>query len=63
MLVGYATARLGFLGEGAGPMLSRLSFFVRAPFLLFSVLATADVQALFSSIRRGLARPGCARPG
>ena len=50
VLVGYATARLGFLGEGAGPMLSRLSFFVLAPFLLFSVLATADVRALFSSL-------------
>ncbi len=50
VLVGYLTARLGFLGEGAGQVLSRLSFFVLAPFLLFSVLATADVGALFSSL-------------
>lgn len=50
VLVGYVTARLGFLGDGAGPVLSRVSFFVLAPFLLFSVLATADVRALFSSL-------------
>lgn len=50
VLIGYVTARLGFLGEGAGPVLSRVSFFVLAPFLLFSVLATADVRALFSSL-------------
>ncbi|MCA0252101.1 MAG: AEC family transporter [Actinobacteria bacterium] len=50
VLAGYLTARLGFLGDGAGPVLSRLSFFVLAPFLLFSVLATADVRALFSSL-------------
>ena len=50
VVVGYVTARLGFLGERAVPVLSRLSFSVLAPFLLFSVLATADVGALFSSL-------------
>lgn len=50
VLIGYVTARLGLLGDDAGPMLSRLSFFVLAPFLLFSVLATADVATLFSSL-------------
>ena len=50
VVVGYVTARLGFLGERAVPVLSRLSFSVLAPFLLFSVLATADVGAIFSSL-------------
>lgn len=50
VVVGYVTARLGFLGERAVPVLGRLTFNVLAPFLLFSVLATADVGALFSSL-------------
>lgn len=50
VVVGYVTARLGFLGERAVPVLSRLSFSVLAPCLLFSVLAAADVGALFSSL-------------
>ncbi len=47
---GYVTARSGVLGDRAVPVLSRLTFHVLAPFLLFSVLATADVAELFSSL-------------
>ena len=50
VVVGYVIARSGFLGDRAVPVLSRLTFHVLAPFLLFSVLATADVAALFSSL-------------
>ena len=48
VFVGYIAGRTGVLGPGARPMLARLNFNVLAPFLLFSVLATADVGALFS---------------
>ena len=34
----------------SGPVLAKLNFNVLAPFLLFSVLATADVGALFSAL-------------
>ena len=50
VLVGYLAARTGVLGPGARPVLASLNFNVLAPFLLFSVLATADVGALFSSL-------------
>jgi len=50
VLVGYVTARTGLLGREAVTVLARLTFNVLAPFLLFSVLATADVRALFSSL-------------
>ncbi|MDQ7992467.1 MAG: AEC family transporter [Propionicimonas sp.] len=50
VVVGYVTARSGLLGQGAVTVLARLTFNVLAPFLLFSVLATADVGALFSSL-------------
>ena len=48
--VGYLIARIGLLGEGAGPMLNRLAFFVLLPALLFTVLAEADVHRLFSTL-------------
>ncbi len=47
--VGYVIARIGLLGEHAPFVLSRLTFFVLAPFLLFSVLSQADVATLFSA--------------
>lgn len=50
VVVGYVTARLGILGEHARPVLARLTFSVLTPCLLFSVLATADVAALFSAL-------------
>lgn len=48
--VGYALGRSDLLGPHAGPVLSRLSFFVLSPALLFTVLAEADVDALFSNL-------------
>lgn len=50
VVVGYVTARSGLLGAEAVTVLARLTFNVLAPFLLFSVLATADVRTLFSSL-------------
>lgn len=47
---GYAVGRGGLLGPGAGRVLGRLAFFVLSPCLLFTVLAKADVHALFSSL-------------
>lgn len=46
--VGYLVARTGLLPPEAGPMLSRLAFFVLLPPLLFTVLAGSDVRHLFS---------------
>ncbi|SIN90259.1 AEC family transporter [Agromyces cerinus] len=48
VFVGWIAGRTGVLGPEARPMLARLNFSVLAPFLLFSVLAKADVGALFS---------------
>ncbi|ANJ28013.1 AEC family transporter [Agromyces aureus] len=48
VFVGWLAGRLGVLGPSARPVLAQLNFNVLAPFLLFSVLATADVHALFS---------------
>ncbi|KQM81402.1 AEC family transporter [Agromyces sp. Leaf222] len=48
VFVGWLAGRLGVLGPSARPVLAQLNFNVLAPFLLFSVLATADVGALFS---------------
>jgi malonate transporter and related proteins len=50
VLVGWIAGRTGVLGPGARPILANLNFNVLAPFLLFSVLATADVGALFSAL-------------
>ena len=50
VVVGYVAGRVGVLGPEARPVLARLNFSVLAPFLLFSVLATADVRALFSAL-------------
>ncbi|HET8779682.1 MAG TPA: AEC family transporter, partial [Agromyces sp.] len=50
VVVGYVTARTGILGQGGRQVLALLAFYVLAPFLLFSVLATADVGALFSAL-------------
>ncbi|MFF2275689.1 AEC family transporter [Agromyces sp. NPDC058126] len=48
VFAGWLAGRTGVLGPEARPILARLTFNVLAPFLLFSVLATADVGALFS---------------
>lgn len=50
VLVGWIAARTGVVGPEARLVLARLNFSVLAPFLLFSVLATADVRRLFSSL-------------
>jgi malonate transporter len=50
VFVGWVAGRTGVLGPGARPVLAMLNFNVLAPFLLFSVLATADVGALFSAL-------------
>lgn len=48
--VGYVIARTNLLGDGARIVLSRLTFFVLSPFLLFSILAQADLRTLFSAL-------------
>jgi malonate transporter len=48
--IGYVIGRIDLLGEHARPGLARLTFFVLSPFLLFVVLAQADVRTLFSAL-------------
>ena len=48
--VGYLVGRLGLLGDHAEFVLGRLAFFVLSPALLFTVLAEADADELFSSL-------------
>lgn len=48
--VGYLIGRIDLLGPHAEHALSRLAFFVLSPALLFTVLAGADVQHLFSAL-------------
>lgn len=50
ILVGWIAARTGVLPPEARPVLARLNFTVLGPFLLFSVLSTADVGTLFSAL-------------
>src|SRR6478752_668342 len=50
ILVGWILGRIDLLGEHARPVLARLTFFVLSPFLLFVVLAQADVHTLFSAL-------------
>lgn len=47
---GYLVGRIGLLGEHAPSVLSRLSFYVLSPCLLFTVLGDAEVHVLFSSL-------------
>jgi predicted permease len=50
IVVGYIVGRIDLLGPHARYVLSRLTFFVLSPFLLFVVLARADVATLFSAL-------------
>ena len=50
IVVGYILGRIDLLGAHARPVLSRLTFYVLSPFLLFTVLAQADVAVLFSAL-------------
>ncbi|MGM7679615.1 AEC family transporter [Microbacterium sp. A94] len=48
--VGYILGRIDLLGPHARHVLSRLTFFVLSPFLLFTVLSQADASMLFSAL-------------
>jgi len=48
--LGWILGRIDLLGPHARHVLSRLTFFVLSPFLLFVVLAQADVHTLFSAL-------------
>jgi malonate transporter len=50
ILIGYILGRIDLLGPHGRHVLSRLTFFVLSPFLLFVVLAQADVHTLFSAL-------------
>lgn len=50
ILVGWIIGRIDLLGEHGRTVLARLTFFVLSPFLLFTVLAQADVRVLFSAL-------------
>jgi predicted permease len=50
ILAGYLVGRSGVLGEHGRFVLARLAFYVLSPAMLFTVLADADVHALFSSL-------------
>ncbi|MBA8816181.1 hypothetical protein FHX48_001254 [Microbacterium halimionae] len=50
IFIGYILGRINLLGEHARFVLSRLTFFVLSPFLLFVVLARADIHSLFSAL-------------
>jgi len=50
IVVGWLLGRIDLLGEHGRPVLARLTFFVLSPFLLFVVLAQADVRMLFSAL-------------
>lgn len=50
IVLGYVVGRVGILGAGAGAVLNRLAFFVLNPALLFTVLAEADLDNLFSEL-------------
>lgn len=50
VLVGWVVARTGVLPPEARPVLAKLNLTVLGPFLLFSVLSTADVGTLFSAL-------------
>ncbi len=48
--VGYVVGRVNLLGPAAQPVIARTVFFVLSPFLLFTVLAEAEVERLFSPL-------------
>jgi malonate transporter and related proteins len=50
VLVGYLLGRFDLLGPGAQLVLNRFVFFVAAPCLLFTVIATANTAVLFSPV-------------
>lgn len=50
VLVGYLAGRSGFAGPHAGPVLSRIAFYITNPALLFTILATSELHAIFSAL-------------
>ncbi len=50
ILVGYIIGRIGLLGVQGREILNKLAFYVCSPLLLFTILGTADVGTLFSSL-------------
>ena len=50
IVLGWILGRIDLLGPHGRHVLSRLTFFVLSPFLLFVVLAQADVHTLFSAL-------------
>lgn len=49
IFVGYLAGRYELAGRDASQVLSRTAFFITNPALLFTILATADLQAVFSA--------------
>jgi malonate transporter and related proteins len=45
---GYLVVRVGVVPAGANVALNRVAFFVASPALLFTILADADLQVVFS---------------
>ena len=50
VVVGWVSARSGVLPPETRQVLAKMNFTVLGPFLLFSVLSTADVETLFSAL-------------
>lgn len=50
IFLGWIIGRIDLLGEHGRYVLSRLTFFVLSPFLLFVVLSQSDVKTLFSAM-------------
>lgn len=49
IFVGWIVARYGVIGENAEPVLAKLTFFVLTPALLVTVVASSDVEVLFTA--------------
>lgn len=49
IFVGYLAGRFELAGRDAGSVLSRTAFFITNPALLFTILATSDLEAVFSA--------------
>ncbi len=50
VIAGYVIGRSGLLGDVGQPVLAKLVYFVLSPCLLFTVLADADIEQLFSPL-------------
>lgn len=50
ILVGYVAGRAGIAGPSAGPVLSRIAFFITNPALLFTILAGSELGDIFSAL-------------